>query len=317
MGTLVAVISFLTVILSICSEKLPEKSEAINLVAEFVQYKTFFREVNNNHVKCFADDIFNSTHSEFMRSLERCSNEKYRPRCLSTSQISWKSAPPKPEDNKIPYDKSKRITADEKDSNNTTPISDAAVEKETKDIINKYLAFALLLPEHPFSSDLLSSLTAIGPMFPSVTIVTGDGYDFKEMCAQYNVQSFPKLIFFRDGLLNGTYDGAYSVPLLASTLARWTQSLPKSLPGSTRIFNLIKKSKTKNYFTWEPRSLIFSTFFFGIPISAHVPYSTEPIMGTIESLVPYDWFIFLLSGLFVFSRFGYFLWSRWYGQKLE
>ena len=68
---------------------------------------------------------------------------------------------------------------------------------KTKDIIHKYLAFTVLLPKHPFSSDLLRALLVVGPMFPSVSFVTGTGYEFRDMCTQYNVRSFPQILFFK------------------------------------------------------------------------------------------------------------------------
>ena len=158
-------------------------------------------------------------------------------------------------------------------------------------------------------------------MFPSVTIVTGNGYDFTDMCRQYAVNSFPQLFFFKDGLLAGTYDGAHNTPEVASRLSKWTNSLPRTLPNFSKLSQSQPTSVTYKPYSYSayplekvyfrgPESLLFSFSLFGRIITARVPYATEPIVGSMEYLVQYEALIFIAAGCFVLGRFIFYLVRR-------
>jgi hypothetical protein len=277
------------------------------LVEDFTNYNLYFRNIK--HI-CVTGGIENKTEAFFGLSIDRCANVFYRPRYLTTSQVSWKSSPPKKNDSSKSdnYENTDGIVSNI--SSNSTEIIDEVMAVR-KEIIHKYLAFAMLLPKHPFSTDLLLSLISVGPMYPSVTVVTGGGNDFKEMCSQYDIRSFPQLLFFKDGILKNRYDGVYTPERVAAKFSNWTNSLPKSLPITTA--NILKSFENRsqgNHFLWAPKTLLFSTTIFGVLIAARVPYSSEPIMGTLDFLIPYDSLIFLLSGVFVITRFIYFLYAK-------
>ena len=68
---------------------------------------------------------------------------------------------------------------------------------ESHEVVSEFLAFALLLPGHPYSRDLYFSVVTVAPMYPRVIFVIGNAYEFTELCAQYGVRSFPKLLFFQ------------------------------------------------------------------------------------------------------------------------
>jgi len=98
------------------------------------------------------------------------------------------------------------------------------------EVVHNFLLFGLLLPNHPFSSDLLEALITVTPLFPEVNVVIGSASEFSEFCSQYNVRAFPKLLFFKQGLLKHKYKRLHNPWELARELSRWTGSLPRGLP---------------------------------------------------------------------------------------
>ena len=189
---------------------------------------------------------------------DRCPKPHYFPRTLSTNQISWKSRPkteslsPNASSNETLFGgncTSDAVTGNSSvpengacvngtwvkvDANTTSPLNSESSSnngsKSTQEIVHRFLAFAILLPQHPFSSDMLESLRMVAPMFPDITIVIGSGHDFVDFCAQYNVRSFPKLLFFNQGLLKHKFKGEHNPWDLAQQLTSWTQSLPRAAP---------------------------------------------------------------------------------------
>jgi len=87
-----------------------------------------------------------------------------------------------------------------------------------------YLAFLLTVSwDGGFSSQLEAAVRTVGPAFPRVSFVKGDGSAFRLFSAQYKVTSFPKLLLFRDGLLIGRFRGARRSPAdLATFLSNMT-----------------------------------------------------------------------------------------------
>lgn len=299
---------------NIGKDNIGKAPEILNLVSEFTEYAMHFPEAEYGKGKCFARDMLNGTHQAFTKSIDRCPDLHYTPRFLTTSQISWRAR--KTDENRKSIPENRTSDAHNDTARNNGRTDNVAEEEKSKEIIHKYLAFALLLPKHPFSTDLLRSLITAGPMFPSVTIVSGNGYDFKDMCRQYTVRSFPQLFFFKDGLLTGTYDGAHNVPEVVSRLAIWTNSLPKALPTVNSKVESFKYSGQQYHF-WVPEAELFSFTIFGHKIVAKVPHVTEPIMGSMEFLVPYDLPIFILSGCFVLGRSIYFFSQRRQSSQLR
>jgi len=106
----------------------------------------------------------------------------------------------------------------------------AQSSNNSHEVVHNFLLFGLLLPNHPFSSDLIAAITTVTPLFPEVNVVIGSAYEFSEFCSQYNVRAFPKLLFFKQGLLKHKYKRLHNPWELARELSRWTGSLPRGLP---------------------------------------------------------------------------------------
>lgn len=130
----------------------------------------------------------NRTQSMLMENIQRCVRLSYTPRILSANQISWKKT-----------SRHQKNTNSSMSSNHSSTnlanmtTADNQQADNSSDVIYDYMAFAMLLPTHPFSQELYSTLVTVAPLFPNVNVVIGSGYEFKEMCAQYGVRSFPKL----------------------------------------------------------------------------------------------------------------------------
>lgn len=291
--------------LTVFGRKVTASPAYILQVSDFTHYNLYFADQTDSTDRCSQNDRYNWTQIEFISSIDRCPIKRYSPRFLTSSEISWKDRPDKNDDETTPpAQKEMSKVGNSSDENLGT-------EKKTRQIIHKYLAVALLLPKQPFSTDLLRSLIIAGPMFPSVTIVSGNGYDFKEMLWKYNLRSFPQLFFFKDGLLSGTYKGAHSAPEVALKLARWTKTLPRSFPKpltSTPSYSYVQSKNNTSYF-WAPETVLFVARALGFVVTARVPYCTEPIMGNMEHAVPFDSLLFIFAGCFVLCRAFYFLFA--------
>jgi hypothetical protein len=158
------------------------------------------------------------------------------------------------------------------------------------------MAFVLLLPKHPFSLNMVQSIRSIAGMFPQVTIVFGSGYEFKEMCSQYGVRSFPKLLMFSDGHLYDKYVGIVNPLALVEAFAKWTKSYPQAFPAKLTTRD---SPKTSSLFS-NIRYLI--DHIYEIFISEKT--SVEPIMGSIDSLSKWDsnGSLLAISGIYVAIR---------------
>ena len=238
-----------------------------------------------------------------MNHINRCVRYKYSPRLLSSNQISWKST--KSSDNNV---------------NSTTSKS---AKNTTGEIVHEYLIFAMLLPKHPFSSDLYHAIKAVAPMFPTITFVIGDGFEFTEMCQQYNIRSFPKLLFFKRGILKGRYNKEQNAESLAAQLSVWTESYPKALPARERR----KKDDIEKYFKmwynydniydkilefkdWRTISSISDMIKKNIaynlksltsPKSSHL----EPVVGLFDWASSYEIYMIIIAGIYTLLRFIY------------
>ena len=176
----------------------------------------------------------------------RCVNPSFLPRVLSTRQISWRSSHGAAGQDWQGGSKKgvgnggngHNSTDDTKTKwqsggGNTSSKGDGEEEIEGKnDVVHKFLAFGLALPRHPFSTEFLTTLKAVAPLFPEVTVIVGNGEEFVEFSQQYNVRSYPKLLVFNWGVLHGRYtadfERGYSEQDLVSYFSKWTNSKPAS-----------------------------------------------------------------------------------------
>lgn len=171
---------------------------------------------------CYWQDRENSTLAELERFTQQCTNRNWQLQELSASQISFKK------------DSSKEDKKAKPSSSTTAPIaanaSKAAADSEDTSRVQEYLVFAVVLPMHPYSFDLMRTLSVVGPLFPHVGFVMGNGYRFTELVAKYHVRSFPRLLLFRKGKYSQAYAGEVSVRALTTHLALWGRRLPVARP---------------------------------------------------------------------------------------
>lgn len=148
-------------------------------------YLSFPPSKTYDTVQCYKDDYKNVTHLIFTSLIQRCPNPNYTPRVLERSQITWKNRneESKPKNKTIENAKPKEETDEDKN-----------------DTIHKFLLFVMLLPNHPFSQALHRLVSCVAPMFPDITVVVGNAHEFRDMCNKYFVQSYPKILFFRNGM---------------------------------------------------------------------------------------------------------------------
>jgi len=261
----------------------------------FTRYSLFFKAFSRDLAQRLGDDSSgdvctvseaqNSTAVALESMINRCPNVKYFPRLLTTKQVSWKKT-------------NKSANKSENQTRN------ASSQDSNDEVVSEFLAFTLLLPDHPFSSDLYYALTAVAPMFPRVTFVIGSAHEFHELCSQYGVRSFPKLLFFHKGILRGKHSRAHEAGALAAEIAKWTKLLPKSFPIDRKLVTAVATSSSlKSRKPPDERgNFSFSDFLSWLP---DIGPSIEPIAVSHEALVKWDRLIFFLSGLYVVGRILY------------
>jgi hypothetical protein len=176
------------------------------LVKKLVHYYLHFGLGDVESEVCYEWNRDNETHNSFVQRVDRCAASKYMPGILTAKQIGWKkSSQPPPKKKKLTS--SLMLNATNKSLVNTSaetvePVKTSyEVVGNSTEIVHAYLAFALVLPGHPFSTNMVAYLRKIGPMYPNVNVVIGDGNEFKEMYAQYGVRSFPRLFLFTKGCI--------------------------------------------------------------------------------------------------------------------
>jgi hypothetical protein len=126
--------------------------------------------------------------------------------------------------------KAKTPATDKGNDTTVAKINGEEEPTERADKIHKHLVFALLLPHHPFSQEVRKIMTTVAPMFPQMTIVMGNAYDFKEMTSKYFVTSFPKIMYFRTGMYIENFSDDYTVENVAAQLTEWSHALPSAVP---------------------------------------------------------------------------------------
>ncbi|RYG66951.1 hypothetical protein EON64_08530, partial [archaeon] len=208
------------------------KEELSQLTIDFTHYHLhFYRPGKLEEVMCNAADRDNMT----LRLFEqvggggRCLNDRYRPRTLRRTQISWKPSKPKAKPtNSSSLDPSKpsNATVDAASEREQQEKEREERERDRQSKVHTHLIFALLLPSHPPSQTLQQVLGAVAPMYPQAVMVKGDAYEFREMVARYAVSSLPRLLLFKEGIFSGDYQDALDAPSLAAYLAVWMDTLP-------------------------------------------------------------------------------------------
>ncbi len=127
---------------------------------------------------CYPEERYNETHS----TIDRCINYRYETRQISRKQITWKPS----------------------NSQNANKQSGSSKENQSQDQkndkIHQFLVFALLLPNHPYSSYLDYMITILAPLYPQITFVKGNAVEFADLGNRYNIASYPHLLFFRNGI---------------------------------------------------------------------------------------------------------------------
>ena len=146
--------------------------EGAEILLSHIEYHMHFTD---GSLECVAN---NDTEQVLQSALTRCANPHYRLRALHPSQVSLrKTSTP------IPQSKST--------ANASSPAGGSGNSSTT--VVHSHLALALLQDNHPPSSTLYTSLSRAAPLYPSLTILTGNVYDFAEVTSQYHVSSFPKV----------------------------------------------------------------------------------------------------------------------------
>ena len=125
-----------------------------------------------------------------------------------------------------------------------------------------------------------------------------------ELCKQFSVHSYPKMLFFEKGVLKGRYNkNVYTPGVVAAQIARWMSvDAPKANPFGTfstadylsySITGVLSHAMPNNF---EQLMRIVEEFDLGQPL--------EPIAGSVEWLSRYDKTIFFISAGSVFLRRG-------------
>lgn len=209
----------------------------------------------------------NATWTELNRFTTQCVNTKWKVQELSVSQITFKkdttekekAAKTKRQKQRLKEKQKLKEKEKEKQATNGTDMNtvvdgattayddsnatvvattDGKDDRENENDLDdddgtrmqEYLVFAIVLPWHPYSSELMQTLTTVGPLFPEISFVMGNGYHFHELVAKYQVKAFPGLLFFRKGKFKQMYKGTMTVHALVTQLVLWGNRMPVSKP---------------------------------------------------------------------------------------
>lgn len=274
---------------------LPRGDHLYQLVRSFTDYHLFFRTSDHlNQLTCGPKDYLNRTETLISHYLDMSSSRNFVLRELSRSQITW------------------RTKGDEEDSDNKdidkAINTTTSVKNKTEEKIHKYLVFVMVLPNHPFSRKVYRSISMVAPMFPFITIVMGNAYEFKDMCTKYFIHSYPKIMLFKSGLYVGNYEEIYTPEDIAGQFAKWTKCLPKSYPVY-KPKNTMPKSILRGKYNSKTNISTVQTLIqdnLGINVSQLQEYfpspNMEPFLGSVDSYVEWDALAFVISGIYVIFR---------------
>ena len=165
------------------------------------------------------------------------------------------------------------------------------------------MAFAMVLPNHPFSDEMYKSISNIVTMYPNVKTVVGSGYEFSEMCSQYGVRSFPKLLLYTKGHLYKSLS-ILKPSDLSGEFAKWTKSYPRTYPRKhidSSLYILLNQTE-KFHITLNKTFTGISSISFSYP--AFIFHSTEPIMGSSEFLARWDsnGYLMIIACFYIYMR---------------
>ncbi len=165
------------------------------------------------------------------------------------------------------------------------------------------------MPHHPFSDEFRAALSAIGPMFPHVTIITGNAYEFRDIASKYFVSDFPRAILFKNGLFHRDY-AVRDPAKLAAYIAGWTRSYPRSLPAPYRLMS--SQHPPSYAFLSPPPSLPWlQPLLQQLPL----PYpNLEPFIGSVYYHQELDIFMFLTALLYTSGRCLFYIYGAIWRQ---
>lgn len=304
----------------------------------FVHYHYYFHSSQSQAEESWLTCSSNHTEYILTSRLQKCPSPTFFPRVVENSQISWKSVK-KPRRGEAKKNATATATAGGESSSRQDhgAIDNDEEAEDARTVVHEYMAFALVLPQHPFSAELIHTLRVVAPMFPLVHTVVGVGYEFRGMCTQYGVTAFPQVLLFSKGFLRSklTHRAAANISDLTIEFAAWTKSFPISFPN---IPEPIRRQSL-------PSALAPSNNFFSRTLFQHgrlfgcsgresglcemltkgaqyldnvrnrllqrvvLRHSLEPVMATLESAVDWDryGYFWVTSGLYVFLRAVYLL----------
>jgi hypothetical protein len=208
-----------------------------------------FLHVREDNLTCSFDeaptlrpDTDARTHTHTLIEIDSCAAPAYRLKELLPAQVSWKKV----------GNASQPKKAQEHDSEGQYADNTAG------HIIPEHLVFALTLKHSPFSIEVLSMLTSVALMFPSIQFVYGDGVDFHRFCSQYAVRSLPAVLLFRKGILMKRYRGPKRPGDFAAFVARWSALPVRAVPVP---FEYTAAAQNAHYMrTWGGGAALPSSF---------------------------------------------------------
>jgi len=316
----------------------------------FTDYHIYFNTAEKIQLNGFSlPPNASSLHAREKDGSMMCANPFYEARILSRHQITWKvNSEDSKTKNQREDSKKNTTSSDELSKKNISSSNDLAVSnqftafqnsstvvsdsKQDKEVIHDFMVFALLLPNHPYSQELYNVIAVVATMFPSVTIVVGNVYEFRDMANKYLIRSFPKMLFFKSGIFLDIFESdSREASYIAGQITKWTKKLPQAIPY--RASPLLTQSAVR-YATinssmlsichWIPsiasesddnhlisilrgicpnmstQSLSPPQFSVSIPLP---PSNLEPFLGSIKAYDSWDLLCFLLSAVYCLVRF--------------
>jgi len=322
----------------------------LDLLRKFIHYHYYFQTSHqllsseeSSWLTCSLNQTEESVNSRL--NISKCPSPTFFPRVVENSQISWKSIKKSSRRSEI-----KKNATDGSNSTilpkseQTSKMRDADEIEDTRTVVHDFMAFALVLPQHPFSSEVIHALRVVTPMYPKVHVVVGVGYEFNGMCTQYGVSAFPQVLLFSKGFLRSKlhHQTASNIMDLSVEFALWTSDFPVSYPNIPAP--LVKRLQiTNSTLSLLPSTDFFSQTFlqYADALGCHAEtnlnigfcntlvtsirsvddlrntllkrvvlrHSLEPVVGTLENAIDYDkyGYFWVSSGCYVFLRALYLL----------
>lgn len=235
-------------------------------VNSFIRYSSYFHGQEDAGV-CSKYSIFNRTESRINQYLISCPNSNYKPRKISRTQISWKPT-------------------ESRDRRHSNANQTTHERQPTKEKVHPFLVFALVLPDHPYSTKIEDVLKQCSSMFPQVTIITGNAYEFSDLSSKYLICAYPSILFFKNGIFfNDLPNEKASVGDLAVFLSMWTKSFPQSRPNIVPVQLRSENKKSSR----------------GVANSLALHY-LEPFVGSLEIYQELEWFGLVVSAIYCAVR---------------